>query len=141
MNIAIGADHRGYALKQAIQTELALITWHDMGTHSLERSDYPLYAHAVVKELLTGKVAAGVLICGTGVGMSIAANRHTGIYAALVWSVEIARRAKEEDYANVLVIPADYVTSAQAVEMIKAWLKAQHKEGRYKERIISIDGQ
>lgn len=141
MNIAIGADHRGYALKQAIQTELALITWHDMGTHSLERADYPLYAHAIVKELLTGKVAAGVLICGTGVGMSIAANRHTGIYAALVWSVEIARRAKEEDYANILVIPADYVTSAQAVEMIKAWLKAQHKEGRYKERIISIDGQ
>ncbi len=141
MNIAIGADHRGYDLKQAIQLELAHIAWHDMGTSSLERTDYPIYAHAVVKELLTGKAAMGILICGTGVGMSIAANRHPGIYAALVWSIEIARRAKEEDYANILVIPADYVTAAQAVEMIRAWLKAEHKEGRYKERIISIDGQ
>ncbi len=139
MNIAIGADHRGYVLKKAIQDQLTQITWHDKGTHSVERTDYPMYAHAVVKELLNKRVEAGILICGTGVGMSIAANRHPGVYAALVWSVAIARRAKEEDYANILVIPADYVTAAQTVEMIKVWLAASSKEGQYKERILAID--
>lgn len=141
MKIAIGADHRGFELKQAIQNELATITWHDCGTHSLERTDYPLYAHAVVKELLTSNAELGVLLCGTGIGMAIAANRHPGIRAALAWSAAIAIRAKEEDYANILVLPADYVTVEQAVTMIKSWLAARNKEGRYKERIMMLDGQ
>lgn len=141
MKIAIGTDHRGFELKQAIQKELAHIAWHDCGTHSAERTDYPIYAHAVVKELLNKNVEVGVLLCGTGIGMAIAANRHVGIRAALAWSSAIAIRAKEEDYANVLVLPADYVTVEQAVMMIKAWLAARPKEGRYKERIIMLDGQ
>lgn len=141
MKLAIGADHRGYELKQEIQKEMPQIAWHDVGTNSIERTDYPIFAHAVVRELLNGTVSGGVLLCGTGVGMAIAANRHPGIYAALACSIDIAVRAKEEDYANILVLPADYVTVAQAVEMIKAWLKAQHKEGRYKERIIAIDNR
>ena len=125
MKIAIGADHRGYELKQAIQAALTSFDWHDCGTHSIERTDYPIYAQAVVKELLTGTVSAGVLLCGTGIGMAIAANRHPGIYAALAWSSAIAIRAKEEDAANILVLPADYVTVEQAVTMIKAWLAAR----------------
>jgi ribose 5-phosphate isomerase B len=141
ITIAIGADHRGYELKQALQKELHTIAWLDMGAHSLERTDYPLYAHAVVKEMLTKKAELGILICGTGIGMSIVANRHPGIYAALAWSSSIAIRAKEEDYANILVIPSDYVTLEQAISMIKAWLAAKPKEGRYKERISMIDGQ
>jgi ribose 5-phosphate isomerase B len=141
IKIAIGADHRGYELKQALQQELKSIAWSDCGANSIERTDYPLYAHAVVKEMLTGKVELGVLICGTGIGMSIAANRHPGIYAAIAWSNAIAVRAKEEDYANILVLPSDYVTVEQAMGMIKAWLAAKPKEGRYKERISMIDGQ
>lgn len=141
IKIAIGADHRGYELKQALQKEITTISWHDVGAHSIERTDYPLYAHAVVKELLTSNVELGILICGTGIGMSIAANRHPGIYAALAWSTGIAIRAKEEDYANILVFPSDYVTVEQAISMIKAWLAAKPKEGRYKERISMIDGQ
>jgi ribose 5-phosphate isomerase B len=141
IKIAIGADHRGFELKSAIQKELTNITWHDCGTHSIERTDYPIFAHAVVKELLNKNVEAGVLLCGTGIGMAIAANRHVGVRAALAWSNAIAIRAKEEDYANILVLPADYVTVEQAVTMIKSWLSARHKEGRYKERIIMLDGQ
>ena len=141
ITIAIGADHRGYELKQALQAQLKTITWLNMGAHSIERTDYPVYAHAVVKEMLTHKAELGILICGTGIGMSIAANRHPGIYAALAWSSGIAIRAKEEDYANILVLPSDYVTVEQAIGMIKAWLAAKPKEGRYKERIGMIDGQ
>lgn len=141
MNIAIGADHRGYALKQEIQKLMPELGWHDCGTSSPEITDYPLYAHAVVRAVLTKTATQGVLLCGTGVGMAIAANRHPGIYAALVWNADVAKRAKEEDYANILVMPSDYVTAQQAVTMIKAWLNAESKEGRYKERVIAIDNQ
>lgn len=139
MIIAIGADHRGYALKQEVQQQLSHFTWHDCGTNSSERTDYPIYAHAVVREILTGKAGQGILLCGTGAGMAIAANRHPGIYAAVVWNIETARRAKEEDYVNVLVIPADYLNVAETIAIIRAWLSAKHKDERYKERIAMID--
>jgi RpiB/LacA/LacB family sugar-phosphate isomerase len=141
MIIAIGADHRGYALKQEIQQQLSHVTWHDCGTDSSVRTDYPIYAHAVVRELLTGKAEQGILLCGTGAGMAIAANRHPGIYAAVAWNIDIARRAKEEDYVNVLVIPADYLNVAETIAIIRAWLSAKPKDERYKERIAMIDQQ
>ena len=139
MIIAIGADHRGYARKQEIQQQLSHVTWHDCGTDSSARTDYPIYAHAVVRELLTGKAEQGILLCGTGAGMAIAANRHPGIYAAVAWNIDIARHAKEEDYVNVLVIPADYLNVAETIAIIRTWLSAKPKDEQYKERIAMID--
>jgi len=107
MNIAIGADHRGYALKSAIMRSMSDVTWVDVGCQSKERCDYPLFAQAVAKQVQDKTVDAGILLCGSGIGMSIAANRFKNIYAALVWNVEVARLSKEHDNANVLILPAD----------------------------------
>jgi ribose 5-phosphate isomerase B len=139
MKIAIGADHRGVILKQQIQALMSEIEWSDVGAYTTERSEYPHYAHAVCEKLLEKAVDAGVLLCGTGVGMAIAANRYAGIYAALVWNEELARRAKEEDWANILILPADYCFIEPSILMVRTWLKAQQKNGVYHERIIAID--
>lgn len=139
MKISIGADHRGFELKQAIIAHFGQHAWNDVGTHSSERTDYPAYAKEVCQEILRGDASCGILICGSGVGISIAANRFAGIYAALCWSVEIAERAKQHDGANVLVLPADFITHELAFAMIDAWFDATFKEGRYKERLLMID--
>jgi ribose 5-phosphate isomerase B len=139
MKISIGADHRGFELKRAIIDHFVQYAWHDVGAHSLERTDYPVYAKEVCHDIQRGDSSCGILICGSGVGISIAANRFAGIYAALCWSTEIAERAKQHDGANVLVLPADFITHEQAFAMIDAWLGATFKEGRYKERLLMID--
>lgn len=145
MKIAIGADHRGFDLKEYIKKHVIFkeqpITWFDVGAHSKERSDYPIFSQLVVDEMKEGNVTYGILICGSGVGMSIAANRTPGIYAAIAWNKEVAAVSKEHDNANVLVLPSDFVSEKQAGEMIIAWLSAQFKEGRYRERLDLIDGE
>lgn len=139
MKISIGADHRGFALKKAIIDHFSQYTWNDVGAYSSERSDYPIYAKAVSLEILRGDVVCGILICGSGIGVSIAANKFKGIYAALCWSVEIAKRAKEHDGANILILPSDFITQEEAFAMIEVWLNATFKEGRYRERLKMID--
>ncbi len=139
MKISIGADHRGFKLKQAIVEHFGDVEWLDVGTHDEQRTDYPLYAQRVCKAISDGGAQAGILICGSGVGVSIAANRFKGIYAALCWNADVARLAKEHDGANVLVLPSDFVTSEQAFEMIKAWRDAVFKGGRYQERLEMMD--
>jgi ribose 5-phosphate isomerase B len=89
--------------------------------------------------LLSGHAQQGILLCGTGVGMAITANRFPGVYAGLVWNEEIARLAKEDDKVNILVLPADFVSLDQLVAMVKAWQTAQFNEGRYAKRIAMID--
>ncbi len=141
--LAIGADHRGFALKEYIKkhsfknsNRINLI---DMGAVSSERTDYPLYVKKVAEAVLSGTVHAGILLCGTGVGVAIAANRYKGVYAGVAWSAEIARLAKEDDNVNVLCLPADYLAPEVACEIIKAWLSAEFKGGRYAERLHMID--
>ena len=138
MKIAIGADHRGYELKQFL-IEVPDIEWVDVGTDSDERTDYPLYVPPVVDALYAKTVDYGVLICGTGVGMSIVANRYKHIYAALAWNVDVARLSKEDDNSNVLVLPADFVTQDQARDMLSAWLEAKFKSGEYEDRLALFD--
>lgn len=142
--IAIGADHRGFVLKQHIigSTEYGeyIITWRDVGTDSEDRTDYPLYTHKVVELVLQGTVDYGILTCGSGIGVSIAANRFRGIYAGIVWNETIAQRAKEHDNVNILILPADYIDTQQAQDCITAWLTAEFKKGRYLERLKMIDG-
>lgn len=141
--IAIGADHRGYDARELLLEQKKInsfaCTWVDYGTTSPERTDYPLYAHTVARALQAREVEFGVLLCGTGVGMSMAANRYQGVYAALVWNTEIARRAREEDNANVLVLPTDYLAGQEIIACIDAWLSADFKQGRYGKRIDMID--
>lgn len=141
--IVIGADHRGYQLKERLKELLSVprlsIEWVDVGAFDEQRSDYPEFAISAAKTLRKNKADVGVLICGTGIGMAVAANRFAGIYAALVWNVATARLAKEDDHANVLVLPSDFIDAQQAVKMVEAWLMAQCKKGRYEERVAMID--
>lgn len=139
MKITIGADHRGFPLKGEIIASFRQIEWLDVGTNSAERTDYPLYAKRVCKDVLDGKAQAGIVICGSGVGVSMAANRFKGIYAALCWNRAVAQVAKEHDKANVLIIPADFVGTSEAVAIVNAWLDATFKGGRYQDRLTMID--
>lgn len=139
MKIAIGTDHRGFAHKEFIKQHMRDIEWVDVGTHSEERTDYPIFADKVVQLMLNNTVQAGVLLCASGSGMAIAANRHKHIYAAVAWNVEIARLCKQEDNANILVLPSDFVSCDDSVEMIQQWLALEFKGGRYAERIKMID--
>jgi ribose 5-phosphate isomerase B len=139
MKIAIGTDHRGFLHKEFIIQRMHNIEWVDVGTHSEERTDYPIFADKVVQLMLDGTVQAGVLLCASGGGMAIAANRHQHIYAVVAWNVETAQRSKQEDNANILVLPSDFVSCDDAVEMIIEWLAQEFKGGRYAERIKMTD--
>lgn len=139
IKVAIGSDHRGFLQKEYIIKHLPSIEWIDVGTNSKERTDYPLFADKVVQEILEGHASYGILLCGTGGGMAIAANRHKNIYAVVAWNTEIAIRCKQEDNANILVLPSDYISDAQAVEMVTCWLAQEFNGGRYVERLAMID--
>ncbi len=139
MKIAIGTDHRGFLHKEFITQHMHSIEWVDVGTYNTERTDYPIFADKVVDLILTGAVSAGVLLCASGGGMAIAANRYKHIYAVVAWNDEIAKQSKLEDNANILVIPSDFVSCEQAVNMIDLWLAQEFKGGRYAERIKMID--
>ena len=139
MKISIGSDHRGFSLKQKIIESLPAIEWTDVGAASDERTDYPIYSKKVCENILSGQVKLGILICGSGVGMTIAANRHRGIYAANCWTTEVAELARQDDGVNVLVLPADFVSMPKALEIIKSWLGAEFKGGRYQDRLTMMD--
>jgi len=139
MKIAIGADHRGFEHKDYIRNELHNYEWIDVGAFNDERSDYPKFATLVAQQVANGQAGAGVLICGSGVGMAITANRFAHVYAALAWDVPSARLSREHDKSNVLVIPSDFVTKEQSAQMITQWLRATFRGERYQKRIAMID--
>src|SRR5438445_9979016 len=122
MKIVIGSDHRGFVHKEFIIKQMPSIEWIDVGTDSTDRTDYPPYADKVVELMANGHADYGILLCASGGGMAIAANRHPYIYAVVAWNIEVARQCKAEDNANVLVLPSDFVTGENAVVMIQAWL-------------------
>lgn len=139
MKISIGSDHKGIELKSKIIQNFKDIDWLDVGTNDFNRTDYPIYAKRVVQNIISNRSEFGILICGSGVGMSIAANRTKKIYAALCWNPQVASAARCDDMANVLVLPADYITLELAVDIIKAWLDARFKGGHYKARLDMTD--
>jgi ribose 5-phosphate isomerase B len=139
MKIIIGSDHRGFVLKAEVMQAFQNYEWVDVGVYSKERSDYPIIAQQLCTRLLDGEAERGVLICGSGVGISMAANRFPGIYAANCWNEQIARLSREDDNANVLVLPADFISLGLAVKIIDAWLAASFKEGIYRRRLEMID--
>ncbi|MFN3874898.1 MAG: ribose 5-phosphate isomerase B [Flavobacteriales bacterium] len=139
--IAIGSDHAGFHLKERIKEHLAakgLEPW-DLGGFSPDPLDYPDPAHAVADAVRRGEASMGVLICGSGVGVSIAANRHKGVRAALAWRPEIGRLAREHNDANVLALPARFVTEQEALAIIEAFLGAAFEGGRHQRRVEKIE--
>jgi len=139
MKIVIGSDHRGFKHKQFIMQNMPSYDWLDIGAFDDQRSDFPVFVEKACGAILSKQAEGGVLLCGSGVGMSIMANRFSHIYAALVWNDQVAQKAKEHNNANVLVLPADFVTEQQSVSMIQTWLAASPLNGRYKQRIKMID--
>ena len=139
--IPIGADHAGFELKQRLVRELEKLGYQplDLGTNSPDSVDYPKYAHEVGERVARGENQRGVLLCGTGLGMSYAANRYHGVRAAVVWSPEIAHLAREHGDANVLVLPARFLSEDQAVAILKEWLATPFAGGRHARRVAQIE--
>jgi ribose 5-phosphate isomerase B len=139
--IPIASDHAGYELKERLERVLTDLGYEveDMGTHSPASTDYPDYAHPLAEKVERGEVQRGVLLCGTGNGMAYAANRHRGVRAAVAWSPEIARLAREHNDANVLVIPARFVSDEDGIAMLKTWLDTPYSAGRHAPRVAKID--
>jgi ribose 5-phosphate isomerase B len=139
--IPIGADHAGFALKERLKQELRTLGFEplDLGTHSADSTDYPDYAHPLAQQVEDGAARRGVLLCGTGLGMAYAANRHHGVRAAVAWSPEIARLARAHNDANVLVLPARYVTDDEGLAILRAWLATPFEGGRHERRVHKIE--
>lgn len=140
--IAIGADHRGFEQKKIILDHFmpdGSYQFIDVGAYSSKRTDYPLYAKKVIELMLSGQAQKGILLCGSGIGMGIYANRYKGIYAGVAWSPEVAQQAAQDDNVNILVLPSDYISNDQAVAAVHAWLHTQFKGGRYADRLAMID--
>ncbi|MEO8451133.1 MAG: ribose 5-phosphate isomerase B [Gemmatimonadota bacterium] len=139
--IPIGSDHAGFALKERVVQELQALGFaaEDVGTHSTESTDYPDYAHAVADKVARGERGRGILLCGSGLGMSYAANRYHGVRAAVAWSPEVATLAREHNDANVLVLPARFVSEEEGIAILKAWLSTPFAGGRHQRRIDKIE--
>lgn len=142
MLIAIGADHRGYYLKQEIQKIIGE-PWgnklFDKGCPNPDSCDYPVFARVVCGAVISGEVERGILICGTGIGMSMAANRFPGIRAALCADKHTAKMSREHNNANVICLPGDAQGMALA-EILNTWLTAKFEGGRHAQRVLGIDG-
>jgi len=136
LRIAVGADHAGFHIKEAIKTYLegAGHTVSDAGTWSEESVDYPDYAKKVAEEVAKGEAQLGILACGSGIGMAIAANKVAGIRAATGNDLITARTAREQNNVNVLTIGGRLVEPAQAVELVRAFLAGTFKGGRHQRR-------
>ncbi|MBL7918540.1 MAG: ribose 5-phosphate isomerase B [Bacteroidia bacterium] len=140
MEIAIGSDHAGFELKEQLITYLKSknITITDKGCYSLERADYPDFGHAVANEVLSKKIT-GIVICGSGNGINMSVNKHKGIRGALCWNSEIAALAKQHNDANIIALPARFITLEEAKKCVDAFLNEKFEGGRHAERVCKID--
>lgn len=139
--IAIGSDHAGFELKEVLISYLKTknIDVVDKGCYSLERADYPDAAHAVATAVTNNEVNFGILMCGSGNGINMSANKHNGIRAALCWNSEISALARQHNDANILTLPARYITVEEAKKCVDAFLTEQFEGGRHADRIKKID--
>jgi len=140
MKIAIGSDHAGYEEKEKLKTLLDQlgIQYEDLGTLSTESVDYPDYARKVAEEVASGKVDQGLLVCGSGTGMAIAANKVPGVRAAVAWNEEIARLAREHNNANILALAARFTPFEEVAKIVRTWFAAKFDGGRHARRVDKI---
>ena len=138
--IAIGADHAGFEMKEFIISFLEGkgLLFKDFGTPSADSVDYPDFAHPVAAAVEKGESSFGILLCGSGNGVAITANKHNGIRAALCWDDEIASLARRHNNANILCIPARFVSEDIAEEMVEMFLKTAFEAGRHAGRVDKI---
>ena len=138
--IPIGSDHAGVALKQRLVEELRTLGFEpdDVGTNSDESVDYPDFAHTVARRVAGGEVRRGVLLCGTGLGMSYAANRHAGVRAAVAWTAEVARLAREHNDANVLSLGGRILGDGLAKSIVDIFLTTAFEGDRHVARVEQI---
>ena len=140
MKVALASDHAGYAEKERLKPllqELGLEV-HDLGTVSEESVDYPDYARKVAEQVAAGPADQGVLVCGSGTGMAITANKIPGVRAAVAWSEETARLARQHNDANVMAIGARTTPSEKIPEIVRAWFGAEFEGARHASRIEKI---
>ncbi|MDX5419290.1 MAG: ribose 5-phosphate isomerase B [Hymenobacteraceae bacterium] len=138
--IAIGGDHAGYTYKGMLKKELADLGYEnvDFGPDSEASVDYPDHVHPLVKSVIKGETDRGILICGSGNGVAMTANKYQEIRAALCWTPELAKLAREHNDANILCIPARFVTEEVAKEMVKVFLETKFEGGRHLNRVNKI---
>ena len=139
--VIIGADHAGFVLKNRVKDHLEELGWHvvDVGTLTKDPVDYPDYGHVVAEKIAKRDAPLGILLCGTGIGMSIVANRHKGVRAALCWNADIARLARADDDANILVLGARVLEDSVALGCVDIFLKTPFEGGRHAIRVDKIE--
>lgn len=138
--VVIGADHAGFAYKEMLKAQLQQWGWQveDKGTYNTDSVDYPDFAHPVAAAIDAGTAAFGVLICGSGEGVCITANKHQGVRAALVWNNDVAQLSRQHNNANVICLPARFVSEEQATEMLRLFMETAFEGGRHENRVAKI---
>lgn len=141
LNLAIGCDHAGYQLKEQLK-EFLKEKGHilkDYGTYSEDRTDYPDYAHPLAESIEKIEVDFGILICGSGNGINMTANKHKSVRAALCWKEELAKLARQHNNANVVSLPARFINFEEAKEIVNAFLNTEFEGGRHEKRVNKIN--
>jgi len=138
LKIAIGADHAGYDYKEILKAHLAAHEIKDFGTYATDSVDYPDFAHPVANAVESGDFDFGILVCGSANGVAITANKHQQIRAAICWQNEIAALARQHNNANIICIPARFVSTDLAKEMATTFLNTPFEGGRHQNRVEKI---
>ena len=138
--IAIGSDHAGFSIKEIIKQHLSDLgyTFQDFGAYSEASMDYPDSAHPVANAVQSGKYKFGILICGSGNGVAITANKYTSIRAALCWNEQITVLARQHNDANIIALPARFITPEEAVKLVLLFLTTPFEGGRHQARVEKI---
>jgi ribose 5-phosphate isomerase B len=138
MKIAIGADHAGFEYKEAISKWLNSDYLKDFGTYAADSVDYPDFAHPVASAVENGDFDFGILVCGSANGVAITANKHQGIRAAICWNEELASLARRHNDANIVCIPARFISIDEAEKIVKTFLETEFEGGRHANRVNKI---
>jgi ribose 5-phosphate isomerase B len=138
--IAIGSDHAGFSTKECIKKNLVgSYLFHDFGTFSEASMNYPDVAHPLAKAVQSGEYKFGILICGSGNGVAIVANKYTGIRAAICWNEDITSLARRHNDANILVLPARFINGEEAIKFATIFFTTEFEGGRHQQRVEKIN--
>jgi ribose 5-phosphate isomerase B len=139
--IAIGGDHAGFQYKKEIIDSLEALDYQvkDFGAYSEDSVDYPDFAHPLAEAVATNECAMGILVCGSGNGVAITANKHLGVRAALCWNEQVVALARQHNNCNVLCLPARFISLAEAKKFVEIFLNTNFEEGRHLRRVSKID--
>ena len=141
INLAIGCDHAGYQLKEQLKEFLEEKNYilKDFGTYSEDSTDYPDYAHSLAESVEKKEVDFGILMCGSGNGINMTANKHQDVRAALCWKEELAKLARQHNDANIISLPARFISFEEAKEIVTAFLNTAFEGGRHEKRVNKIN--